>query len=56
MQLDAAAKRSNVDFDSINVNGGGSGDGTAVTDSCYRDPGATDLDDINDVALPSARD
>ncbi len=30
VQLDAAAKRSNVDFDSINVNGGGSGDGTAV--------------------------
>jgi hypothetical protein len=33
-----------------------SGDGTAVTDSCYRDPGATDLDDINDVALPQASD
>jgi hypothetical protein len=33
-----------------------SGEGTAVTDSCYRDPGATDLDDINDIALPSAND
>jgi hypothetical protein len=33
-----------------------SGEGTAVTDSCYRDPGATDLDDINDIALPSATD
>jgi hypothetical protein len=33
-----------------------SGEGTAVTDSCYRDPGATDLDDINDVALPQASD
>jgi hypothetical protein len=30
-----------------------SGDGTAVEDSCYRDPGATELDDINDVALPN---
>jgi hypothetical protein len=33
-----------------------SGEGTAVTDSCYRDPGATDLDDINDIALPSEND
>ncbi|HZM42580.1 MAG TPA: hypothetical protein VFB94_25860 [Acidimicrobiales bacterium] len=33
-----------------------SGEGTAVTDSCYRDPGATDLDDINDIALPRAND
>jgi hypothetical protein len=30
-----------------------SGEGTAVEDSCYRDPGATELDDINDVALPN---
>ena len=29
-----------------------SGDGTAVEDSCYRDAGATELDDINDVGLP----
>jgi NACalpha-BTF3-like transcription factor len=29
-----------------------SGEGTAVEDSCYRDAGATDLDDINDVGLP----
>jgi hypothetical protein len=33
-----------------------SGEGTAVADSCYRDPGATDLDDINDIALPGAND
>jgi hypothetical protein len=29
-----------------------SGDGAAVTDSCYRDPGATDLDDLDGVDLP----
>jgi hypothetical protein len=29
-----------------------SGEGTAVEDSCYRDAGATELDDINDVGLP----
>ena len=29
-----------------------SGEGTAVEDSCYRDPGATELDDINDVGPP----
>lgn len=29
-----------------------SGDGSAVVDSCYRDPGAVDLDDIGAVAAP----
>jgi hypothetical protein len=29
-----------------------SGDGTAVEDACYRDPGATDLDEIGDVVAP----
>ncbi len=29
-----------------------SGNGAAVTDSCYRDPGATDLDDLDGVDLP----
>jgi hypothetical protein len=29
-----------------------SGDGAAVTDSCYRSPGATDLDDLQGVELP----
>jgi hypothetical protein len=31
-----------------------SGDGEAVTDSCYRDPGATDLDDLDGVDLPES--
>jgi Tfp pilus assembly protein PilO len=30
VQLDSAAKRSGVDFDTININGGGSADGTSV--------------------------
>ena len=30
VQLDAAAKRSGVDFDTININGGGSGEGTSI--------------------------
>ena len=33
-----------------------SGDGTAVDDACYRDPGATDLDDLGTVAAPDPED
>jgi hypothetical protein len=33
-----------------------SGDGTAVDDSCYRDPGAKDLDALGDVGLPDPGD
>jgi len=29
-----------------------SGDGTAVEDACYRDPGGTDLDELGDVGAP----
>jgi hypothetical protein len=33
-----------------------SGEGTAVEDTCYRDPGATDLDDLDDVTVPRVGD
>jgi hypothetical protein len=33
-----------------------SGDGSAVEDSCYRDPGATELDDLGSVSAPDPDD